>query len=116
MYPLALIKATQRPSLLECREINMRSCCTIQGNVGFTLCCGERVTTLGEDLHQILGEDPAKSRRRMAPIPANKVIALCDGLERCVMDATALLANEVWLEKHLKAMEALATNGVKIQK
>ena len=47
----------------------------------------------------------------MAPIPANKVIALCDGLERCVMDATALLANEVWLEKHLKAMEALATNG-----
>merc|ERR1719149_441222 len=41
---------------------------------------------------------------------ANIDITFHDGLEGGVMDATGLLANEAWLEEHLRAAEALATN------
>merc|ERR1712196_596256 len=37
-------------------------------------------------------------------------IALHDGLEGGVMDSTGLLANEAWLEEHLRATEALTAN------
>ena len=38
-------------------------------------------------------------------------VTLQDGLEAGTVDATGLLTNETWLEKHLGATETFATNG-----
>ena len=55
-----------------------------------------------------------------SPMPANMVVppeeiallfALHDGLECRVMNIRGLLANEAWLEKHLRATETLTDAG-----
>merc|ERR1719189_2900934 len=53
---------------------------------------------------------PARKHDVSVEVFANVDIALHDGLERGVMDATGLLSNETGLEKNLRATEALTAD------